>query len=64
MQKTKALEMLGGTTAAAKAIGVSYQAVSKWPDVLTDRISDRVHAALARMALSKQRKGRKQEMAG
>lgn len=51
MLKTKAIELLGGTTsAAAKAIGVSYQAVDKWPDVLPDRIVDRVQAALWRMS--------------
>lgn len=63
MQKTKAIEMLGGVTAAAKAIGVSYQAVSKWPEVLTDRISDRVHAALARLSQAKQRKRSKSPIA-
>ena len=51
MLKTKAIELLGGTiSAAAKAIGVSYQAVDKWPDVLPDRIVDRVQAALWRMS--------------
>ena len=51
MLKTKAIELLGGSiSAAAKAIGVSYQAVDKWPDVLPDRIVDRVQAALWRMA--------------
>lgn len=44
--------MLGGTiTAAADAIGVSYQAVDKWPDELPDRIADRVVAAVARKHL-------------
>lgn len=52
MQKSKALELLGGSTAAAaKAIGVSYQAVEKWPDPLPDRIADRVIAAIARKHL-------------
>lgn len=52
MDKTKAIELLGGTvTAAAQAIGVSYQAVDKWPDVLPPRIVDRVQAALARKHL-------------
>ncbi len=52
MQKTKAIEMLGGTiAAAAEAIGVSYQAVDKWPDELPDRIADRVVAAVARKHL-------------
>lgn len=52
MQKSKALKLLGGSTAAAaKAIGVSYQAVEKWPDPLPDRIADRVIAAIARQHL-------------
>ncbi len=53
MLKTKAIEMLGGTTtAAADAIGISYQAVDKWPDVLPGRIADRVLAVMARKHLS------------
>lgn len=49
MQKTKAIELLGGSTAAAaEAIKITYQAVSQWPDVLPARIADRVHAAWAR----------------
>jgi hypothetical protein len=49
MDKSKAIELLGGTvSSAAERIGVTYQAVEKWPDVLPPRISDRVVAALAR----------------
>lgn len=49
MLKTHAIALLGGSvTAAAKRIGVSYQAVDKWPDELPPRIADRVLAALAR----------------
>lgn len=45
MLKTQAIELLGGSiTAAAKAIGISYQAVDKWPDDLPPRIADRVYA--------------------
>lgn len=52
MKKEKALELLGGTvTTAAEAIGVSYQAVKKWPDELPKRIEDRVLAAVARRYL-------------
>ena len=55
MLKTKAIELLGGSVAsAADAIGVSYQAVDKWPDKLPPRISDRVMAAIARRHLSPQ----------
>lgn len=51
MLKTKAIELLGGSvSAAAEAIGVSYQAVDKWPDELPPRIADRVQAALWRIA--------------
>lgn len=51
MLKSQAIELLGGTTsAAADAIGVSYQAVVKWPEVLPPRIADRVQAALWRIA--------------
>lgn len=53
MLKAKAIELLGGSVAsAAEAIGISYQAVEKWPDPLPDRISDRVVAALARKHLA------------
>lgn len=49
MLKTKAIELLGGDVAsAARAIGIEYQAVVKWPDVLPPRIADRVIAAVAR----------------
>lgn len=47
--KQQAIELLGGTvSAAAKALGVEYQAVAKWPDTLTPRIEDRVIATLVR----------------
>jgi hypothetical protein len=40
MLKAKAIELLGGTTAsAAKEIGVTYQAIDKWPDELPPRIA-------------------------
>lgn len=56
MKKSEAIEILGGSvSAAAKAIGISYQAVKKWPDPLTDKIADRVLAAQFR---AKQRKDR------
>ena len=50
MHKTKAIESLGGTVAsAAAAIGISYQAVAKWPEQLPARITDRVVAAATRL---------------
>ena len=58
MQKTKALEMLGGITATAEAIGASYQAIWKWPETLSPRLSDRVHAAVARQEKRKARKSK------
>ena len=49
MLKKCAIELLGGTvSAASKAIGITYQAVDKWPDVLTPALRDRVQAALYR----------------
>lgn len=52
MHKSKAIELLGGSiAAAAEAIGISYQAVDKWPDELPDRIADRVLAVQARKHL-------------
>lgn len=49
MNKSTALQFLGGTVAeAARRLGVSYQAVDKWPDQLPPRIADRVVAAVAR----------------
>lgn len=49
MKKTQAIELLGGTvSAAAKAMGVSYQAVDKWPDELPNRIAERVMGVYAR----------------
>lgn len=52
MFKSKAIQLLGGTVSlAAKEIGISYQAVDKWPEVLPARIADRVLAAVARRRL-------------
>lgn len=49
MQKTQAIELLGGSiTAAAKAIGISYHAVHQWPEELPPRIADRVYAVWGR----------------
>lgn len=52
MRKTKAIELLGGSIgSAADEIGVCYQAIAKWPDILPPRLSDRVQAAIARRHL-------------
>lgn len=53
MLKAQAIELLGGTvTSAAAAIGVTPQAISGWPDELTDALRDRVQAALYRLAVA------------
>ena len=51
MDKTKAIELLGGSPRkAADALGyTSIQAVYMWPDVLPQSISDRVNGAVARI---------------
>jgi hypothetical protein len=50
MQKTTAINSLGGTVKrAAAAVGVSYQAVYKWPDTLSPRVADRIVAAMLRL---------------
>jgi hypothetical protein len=52
MQKTLALELLGGTVAkAAEAIGINSQAISQWPDELPPRLADRVIAACVRKGI-------------
>lgn len=50
MNKHEAIKLLGGTvSAAAEAVGVSYQAVYRWPETLPPRIADRVQAACWRI---------------
>ena len=59
MEKLKAIELLGGTPSiAARAIGITPQAVNDWPEVLTPRIADRVQAALVRIREAKKRKAK------
>lgn len=54
MLKTQAIELLGGSVSSvAKAVGITYQAVGKWPDVLTPALRDRVQAALYRQHLTR-----------
>lgn len=51
MTRAQAIALLGGTQgAAARRIGVSQQAVSQWPRVLSPKLRDRVQAALWREA--------------
>ncbi|WP_207625584.1 hypothetical protein [Paenalcaligenes suwonensis] len=48
MKKETAIKLLGGSVSlAAQKIGITYQAVMKWPDDLTPAIADRVIAAIA-----------------
>lgn len=50
MNKAAAIELLGGSViGAAKAIGITPQAVSAWPETLPPRVADRVQAALWRL---------------
>lgn len=49
MKKEYAIKLLGGTIhSAAESVGISYQAVKKWPDALSPAVADRVIAAVAR----------------
>lgn len=51
MKKARAMKLLGGTNAAAAhALGISRQAVFKWPDPLSRRIEGSVLAALGTRA--------------
>lgn len=59
MNKAQAIELLGGIHEAAKAVRVTYQAVKKWPDPLSERIQDRVTAALLRKAAPQTKKSAK-----
>ncbi|MFW8567040.1 hypothetical protein [Orrella sp. 11846] len=50
MKKDEAIKILGGSiSSAANAVGISYQAVAKWPEKLSPRIADRVIAAKIRL---------------
>jgi len=51
MDKQKAIETFGSVTSLATAIEIAPQAVSKWPDPLPPRISDRVLAACVRQGI-------------
>lgn len=48
MRKKTVVELLGGQMEAARRIGITYQAVSKWPSKLPSRIVDRAIAAFVR----------------
>ena len=58
MLKTKAIELLGGSVAeAARTLGLTYQAVYKWPDVLPEEARNRVVAHLAQQQLPPEKLG-------
>lgn len=60
MRKSEAINLLGGTaTAAAHSIGVTVSAITQWPEVLPQRLADRVQAALWRIEHAKPRKEQK-----
>lgn len=48
MDKAKAIEMFGSAASLARALGVTRQAISQWPDVLTQQQTDRVIGAALR----------------
>ena len=53
MQKSKAIDVLGGSVAtAAELIGISSQAISQWPEDLPPRLADRVIAACIRAGIA------------
>ena len=52
MDKKQAIAYFGGVRATARAVGITSVAVSRWPDVLSPRIADRIIAALARRGLT------------
>lgn len=52
MNKPDALKLFGGTPAkTARALGLTPQAVSLWPDVLPDATRDRVLGACTRLRI-------------
>ena len=65
MDKKDAIALLGGTVAAAAAaIGVSHQAIARWPERLPARIADRVQAAMFRRLQLVERKRGAYQKAG
>jgi transcriptional repressor of cell division inhibition gene dicB len=51
MLKRTAIEFFGSATHTARAVGITLQSVSSWPDVLPPRIADRVIAAAVRLRM-------------
>ena len=54
MTKADALMLLGGNAGTAAArIGITRQAVNNWPEVLSDKIRDRVYSAMWREMMAR-----------
>ena len=53
MTKTDANKLFGNASRLAEALGVSHQAVSKWPEKLPQRRQDEINGAAFRLGLLK-----------
>ena len=51
MTKAEAVALFGSQAAIARALGVTRGYISQWPDVLEERIADRVRGAALRLGL-------------
>ena len=51
MKKSVAIQLFGSSTKLATALGISKQAVSGWPDVLTSRQTNEVLGAAIRLGV-------------
>lgn len=52
MSKATAISIFGTQKAMAKAIDITSEAISQWPEVLTPKCQDRVEAAIHRKGLT------------
>jgi len=52
MTKKHALTLFGGQVKLAAALGISRQAILKWPVKLTQRQTDEVNGAAVRLGLA------------
>jgi len=51
MKKSKAIEMFGTASELSRVLGCTPSAIFQWPDLLPDRIADRVIAACVRSGI-------------
>lgn len=51
MKKVAVIRLFGSVSRTAAAVGVTPQAVSDWPDILTDAIADRVRGTCVRLGM-------------